>query len=101
MVNLDVPSVAKEISYYGETVSVTTITDSAYSKWGDPTESTSSANKTAFVQIINQDDEMVKEGIFQSGDKIFYFKGDETGISRGNRITHDSKAYEIFELIEH
>ena len=80
---------------------MTTVTDSAYSKWGDPTESTSSADKTAFVQVINQDDDFVREGIFQGGDKIFYFKGDETNISRGNRITHDSKEYEIFEVMEH
>ncbi len=44
---------------------------------------------------------MVKEGVFQSGDKLFWFKGDETNISRGNRIQHNSLWYEIIEVIEH
>jgi hypothetical protein len=101
MVNLDVQSITNEISYYGTSVTLRVITDSAYSKWGDATEGTSDSTKTAFIQILSQEDQLVKEGVFQSGDRIFWFKGDETNISRGNRISFASKWYEIVETIEH
>ena len=102
MVNLDVQSIANEINYYGTKVTVRTVTDSTYSKWGDPTESTSDdATIEAFVQILRQEDELVKDGIFQAGDKLFWFKGNESNISRGNRIYHNSLWYEIVEVIEH
>ena len=101
MVNLDVQSISNEINYYGTSVTLTTVTDSSYSKWGDATESASNSTKTAFVQILTQEDQLVKEGVFQAGDKLFWFKGDETNISRGNRITHASKVYEIVETLEH
>lgn len=99
--NLDVQSITNEISYYGTNVTVRTITDASYSKWGDPTESTSNVSKTAFVQVLRQEDELVKEGIFQAGDKLFWFKGNESNISRGNRIYHNSLWYEIVEVLEH
>ena len=101
MVNLDVQSLTNEISYYGTSVTLTIVTDSSYSKWGAPVETTSTETKTAVVQILSQDDKLIKEGIFQAGDKLFWFKGNETNISRGNRITHDSKVYEIVEVIMH
>jgi len=101
MVNLDTQSIANEISYYGESVTVRAITDTSYSDWGDATETTSDSIKTAFVQILDQADEFVREGIFQSGDKIFWFKGDETELSRGNRIKHNGSWYEVMEVIEH
>ena len=93
--------IANEIDYFGTNVTVRTITDSSYSDWGDAIESTSDKTKTAFVQTLSQEDELVKEGVFQSGDKIFWFRGDETSIERGNRIQHDRKWYEINEVIEH
>ncbi len=100
--NLDVQSITNEISYYGTTVTVRTITDSSYSDWGDPTESASDdATRIAFIQVLRQEDELVKEGIFQSGDKLFWFKGNESNISRGNRIQHNSLWYEITEVVEH
>ncbi|RLD42760.1 MAG: hypothetical protein DRI86_11090 [Bacteroidetes bacterium] len=101
MVNLDIQSIANEIDYYGTSVTVTEILDKTYSDWGDASYSTQNVTKTAFVQVLSQEDELVKEGIFQSGDKIFWFKGNESGIVRGNRIYHDSKWYEIVEVINH
>ncbi len=101
MVNLSVQCITNEIDYYGESVTLRTITDSEYSDWGDATEGTSNASKNAFVQVLTQEDELVKEAIFQSGDKIFWFKGDETNIARGNRIQHNSLWVEITEIIEH
>ena len=58
-------------------------------------------NKERIDKEMREEDELVKEGIFQSGDKIFWFKGNESGIVRGNRIYHDSKWYEIVEVINH
>jgi hypothetical protein len=85
MVNLDVQSITNELSYYGTNVTLRVITDTAYSKWGDATETNSDSTKTAFVQILSQEDQLVKEAVFQTGDKLFWFKGDETNITRGNR----------------
>lgn len=99
--NLDVQHVTNEIDYYGTSVIVKTVTDSTYSKWGDATETSSDATKTAFVQILTQTDDLVKEGVFSAGDKLFWFKGTETNIARGNRIQHTSKWYEIVETLEH
>jgi|GEM_PF-3373792 len=99
--NLDVQHVTNEINYYGTQTTVRVVTNTEYSKWGDATETTSDETKTAFVQILRQEDEIVKEGIFKSGDKIFWFKGNETNINRGNRIQHSGKWYEIIETIEH
>jgi len=100
--NLSARFMNKEIDYYGSSVTVRTITDDSYSKWGDPTESTSDATSVkCMVQVLNQEDELVKEGIFQSGDKIFWFKSSRTDISRGNRIYHNSLWYEVTEILEH
>ena len=87
MVNLDVRSIRKEIEYYGSEVTVRVVTDDSYSKWGDATESTEDTEDvTAFVQTLNADDDFVKEGIFQAGDILFWFKSDASDIERGNRI---------------
>ena len=99
--NLDVQSMSNEISYYGSSVTLRTVTKTAYSAWGDSTETTSDATKTAVVQILRQEDELVKEGDFQAGDIIFWFKGDETNIVRGNRIQYLSNWYEITGLDQH
>lgn len=94
--------IANEIEQLGSTVTVRAITDDSYSKWGDATESTvDTASVKAMVQILTQADELVKEGVFQAGDKIFWFKSDQSNIIRGNRIQHDSKWYEIVNLIKH
>jgi len=100
LVNIDLRSISREIESYGTSVTLRSVS-STYNERGDPTETTSDSTKTAFVQILTQSDDMVKEGIFRSGDKIFWFKGNETNISRGNRIVHASKTYEIIETLEH
>jgi len=98
---LQVRHIAKEIAYFGTSVTLKIITKDSYSKWGDAAESSSNASKTAFVQVLTQEDELVEEGIFQAGDHIFWFKGDETNINRGNRITYKNEDYEIVETLEH
>lgn len=101
-INLDTQSIIDEIETWGDTVTLIEVTDNSYSKWGDPTEGTEEThNLISFCQILSQENQLVKDGIFQSGDKLFWFKGSQTGLSRGNRITHLSKDYEIVETIEH
>jgi len=97
----DVQTINRELGSLGTTVTLRAVTIDSYSDWGDASETASDSSKTAFVQVLRQEDDLVKEGIFQAGDKIFWFKGDETNIDRGNRIQHNSKWYEIIETIEH
>ena len=100
MSNLDVQNIINEIEYYGDEVTLRVVTDDSTSKWGDATESTSDTTEVkAFVNILTQNDQEVKEGIFQAGDKRFFFKQSQASIARGNRIYHDSKWYEIDGVI--
>ena len=100
--NIDVRQIRKEIEYYGNTVTVRVVTDDSYSKWGDASETTADTESvTAMVQTLSADDELVREGIFQSGDLIFWFKSDESNIENGNRIIWQSEGYEINEVIKH
>jgi len=102
IIPLDTQAINNEIDYFGSTVTIRAVTDDSYSKWGDPTESTSdNSNVKAMVQVLSQEDNLVKEGIFQNGDKVFWFKGNQGNISRGNRIQHSSKWYEITRVVEH
>ena len=52
----------------------------------------------AIVDILSQNDDAVKNGQFQSGDKRFFLQNSET-ISRGSRIKHNNLWYEVKELI--
>ena len=89
-----------EVDRFGTTISLSSITNASYSDWGDATETTSDSSVTAVVNVLNQEDDLVKEGTFQTGDKVFFVKSDET-VNRGDIITHDSKTYEVFEVIDH
>ena len=92
----------KELFSLGSTVTIRTITDDSYSKWGDATESTSdSTGVKCMTNVLSQEDELVKEGIFQSGDLVFWFDTSRTDIIRGNRIYYDSLWYEIIEIVKH
>jgi len=87
------------INTMGESVTVRIVTDSEYSKWGDATESTSdTADVKCFMNFMSQDDIEVKEGIFQSGDIRFFFKGDQT-IDRGDRVQYSSAWYEVNDVV--
>jgi hypothetical protein len=101
MVNLDTQSIVNEIDYYGSTVTVRSISSATYSDWGDATNTTSDASAKAFVQILQRDDELVQEGVFVPGDKIFWFKYNQTGLTPRNQIIHDSKTYEIVMADKH
>lgn len=88
-----------EIDSLGESVTVRIVTDTTYSKWGDATESTSDTTSIkCFLNFMNQDDQEVKEGIFQAGDLRLWFKGSQT-INRGDRIQYNSLWYEVKEVL--
>uniref|UniRef100_A0A6M3K0C8 Uncharacterized protein n=1 Tax=viral metagenome TaxID=1070528 RepID=A0A6M3K0C8_9ZZZZ len=56
-------------------------------------------NIGCYVHILNESDEEVKEGSFKSGDISFWFdSSNESYCVNGNRITFDSKTYEISEV---
>lgn len=92
--------VNNEIDRFGATITLIAVTDSSYSDWGDANESTSSTEITAIVTTLSQDDEYVKEGVFQAGDKVFFVKSDQT-INRESRIIHGGNTYEIQDILEH
>ena len=99
---LDIQFIINEIEHYGSTITIRSVTDTSYSKWGDASESTSDTSSVvAFAETLSQSDELVKTGIFQSGDKVFYFKPTESNIDRGNRIIYGSNEYEIVNVVEH
>jgi len=100
--NLDVRQIRKELEYYGNKVTIRVVTDEDYSKWGDATETLADTTEViAFAQYLTQEDDMVKEGTFQSGDILFWFKSDASNITRGNRIQFNSLWYEINEVVPH
>lgn len=91
--------VSKEIENLGESVTVRIVTKSSYSKWGDATESTSDTTSVkCFINIMTQEDQEVKEGIFHTGDIRFFFKGNQT-INVGDRINYGSKWYQVSDII--
>jgi hypothetical protein len=93
--------ITKEIAAIGETVTVRVVTVDSTSDWGDNSLSTADTTSVkAVMRVMTQDDDLVKEGIFQRGDIAFYFSGAREDISRGNRIVYDSTVYEITETIE-
>lgn len=91
--------VSKEINEVGESVTIRVVSKTI-DDWGDATKTTSDTSGVkAIAKVISESDDIVKEGIFQSGDIFFYFKGNASNISRGNRIIWNSKTYEIKEVI--
>ena len=47
---------------------------------------------------MNQEDEEVRDGIFQAGDIRFWFTGTQT-ITRGDRVYYDSKWYQVSNIL--
>ena len=94
---LDMQLIIDEINYFGDTITLRVVTkDTTTSEYGDAIETTEdTAGIKVMVNILNQEDMVVREGNFQSGDKRFYFKPTQTGLNRGNRIYHNSRWYEI------
>lgn len=88
------------IDEFGESVTVRTITDSAYSKWGDATESASDETGVkAIAEDFNPQEDKESEGIFPNVTKRFFFKSDQSNLTEGNRVIHNSIVYEMVRII--
>jgi len=97
---LDANFINKEIDAIADTIIVKVVT-ATHNDWGDQSETTTDiTNVKCKMRVMNQDDDLVKEGTFQAGDIAFYFKGNQASIARGNRIVFNSKTYEITETTE-
>ena len=98
-----VPSnlITKEINRFGDNLVLSAITSSTYSNHGDATEITSNTSIKAVVNELSSEDEIVKEGILTNGDKVFFCTSNTSNLVQGNKIIHDSKNYEISEVLTH
>lgn len=93
--------IQKEIASTGNTVTIIGISRSTASdEYRIITETpTNYTNISCFVQILSEVDEPVKYGKARAGDLIFWFDSDqESKCLQGNRITFDSKTYQIQEV---
>ena len=98
----DAQIIYKSIDDAGDTVTVNTITRTAASdEWSDVTRTSVGVSATAVVQIVTENDDIVKLGHMMAGDILFFFKSTTTGITRNNTITYQTKEYEIYDIIEH
>jgi len=51
------------------------------------------------VQILSEEDDSVKQGEARAGDLVFWFDyAQESYCSNGNKITFDSKTYQIYDV---
>lgn len=83
----------------GESTTVRIVTKESFSKYGDATENLSDTSSVkCFMNIMGQEDNEVKEGIFRTGDIRFWFKGDQS-ISRGDRVLYANNWYQVENLI--
>jgi len=101
MVNLDQRFITKEINYYGNTVTIRSVSSScANSKWGDHTENTiDTPNIKCAVYTISAEDIYYRESGFQVGDLIFFFDSTKSQyMNTGNRILYDNKWYQITNI---
>ena len=94
--------IINSIDDFGESVTLRTVSI-AFGTTGyrEPVETTADTTVTAFPQILDTSDSLVKEGIFRAGDIIFWFKGNQASITTGNRIVFNSIVYEINDVIDH
>jgi len=96
---LDNQSYINTINEFGELLTVRTVTDSAYSKWGDPTETTEDEdNIRAIVNDVTSEEADESEGVLSMNDKIFFFEPTQSNLSNGNRVVHNSVVYEIVQV---
>ena len=93
--------IQKDIESKGNTVTITEISKSVGTdeyRTISETETPQTALK-CFIQILNESDDMVNQGNARAGDLIFWFdSSNESYCVQGNRITYDSKTYEMVDV---
>lgn len=95
---LDTQLLNNEIKYFGDSITIRSITRTL-DDYGDASESTSDTDATAFVNVMTKEDEEVKEGTFQQGDKRFFIFTSSV-VNRGDHIQHNNNWYEVEEVDE-
>lgn len=94
--------VDSEIEELGDSVTLRVISKGTPNKWGDLNQSSTSDTSTIAVSnILGNEDLEVREGLYQNGDKRFFFQTDESNLETGNQIYHDSLWYKIKEVLKH
>ena len=83
-------------------VTIVNYTAGTYNAYGDTTYTTGTLSITAAVQVLGQEDDLVAEGHFRSGDVIFYLDSNNGGsVTRGDRITYNSNNYYVKDIISY
>lgn len=96
---LDPQFLIDEIEDLGETLTLSTIYYGSATTWGDISETTSDTSIKAVINVVNTEEELVREGKFQPGDLRVFFKPGQS-VEIGDKIyrTADSKWYQVVEL---
>lgn len=98
---IDTRFIQKNIGFSGNTCTIIEISRSTGSdEYRAITETpTNNTNINCWVHIFSEDDEAVKEGRARAGDFVFWFDSDqESKVIQGNRITFDSKTFQITDV---
>jgi len=101
MVLLNTNFIKKEIDSTGNTCTITEISKSVGTdEYRIITETeTSNTSINCWVQILSEEDEIVTQGNARAGDFVFWFDSARESLCvQGNRITFDSKDFEMTEV---
>ena len=93
--------IQKDIESKGNTVTITEISKSVGSdEYRTITETeTAQTGIKCFIQTLDEADDIVIQGNARAGDLICWFDADqESYCVQGNRITYDSKTYEMTDV---
>ena len=83
-------------------VVVVNYTAGTFNEYGDTNYTTGTLSVTAAVQVLSQEDDLVKEGHFRSGDIVFYLDSNNGGsVTRGDSITYNSNDYYVNNIISY
>lgn len=101
MTLLNTNFIKKEIDSTGNTCTITEISRSVGTdEYRIITETpTVNSNINCWVHILNEEDEIVRQGNARAGDFSFWFDSTRESLCvQGNRITFDSKTFEITDV---
>ena len=93
--------IKKQLVCTGDTCTITEIAKSVGSdEYRIISETpTTNSNINCWVQVLNEEDEIVKQGNARAGDMVFWFDASKESLCvQGNRITFDSKTYEMTDV---
>lgn len=98
---VDEYEIDREIENYGSSITLIIKNNKTYTDYGDESCSTTSVNFIAVHNDILGDEEFNKEGIYNSGDKVFFCKHNQTNLEEGNEIIYQNGSYRINDVVNH